>query len=170
MDQPLAVAVPELMAADEASSRPSGETLEDHRERKIEPDEGIRPHPDEIAHLEVITVHHPGVSPKRFLDPPAKDVGRRRRPSRLPVQRIQLDVWNPEAAGEGAGKGRLTGAGRSDDGDAPWTCREGRKLRQAGPVLRVLLVVRERPARPRPRAIPAPVDEAPALRPGSRRG
>jgi hypothetical protein len=62
-------------------------------QRRVEPDDELRPIEDEAAQLAVVAaVGDPLVPGQRFLDEGSELVGRRLAPTRPPVQRVQLDV------------------------------------------------------------------------------
>jgi len=87
----LPIAVPQNLARDGAPECPAGQPREQEGKRVVEPDHGVRERPDDIAHLAIISRHHPVVARRSFNDASAKVRDRGRPPPRLPVERVELD-------------------------------------------------------------------------------
>jgi hypothetical protein len=101
-------------------------------QRRVEPDDELRPIEDEAAQLAVVAaVGDPLVPGQRFLDARSELVVGRLAPTRPPVQRVELDVRKAVQLGQAFRECRLPRTGRADDGNpacprgATQRCRSG---------------------------------------------
>ena len=103
----LAIAVPQLASGHRSHDRAADHLRHDPRPRVVQPGDGGGPRQHEVAHRGVVAVDHPRVAGDHLGDATAELVLRQRRPSRLPVDGIQLDEGDAQAGRERAPERRL---------------------------------------------------------------
>jgi len=84
---------PELLATSDSPQGPFEEAREDHPERGVEPDHGVRPRPDQLAGAApaVIPIDDPSVTFDGARDALLEKFLRDERPLRTPCERVELD-------------------------------------------------------------------------------
>ena len=89
---------PELLAAATPTHGAPEESDEDSAERRIEPDDGVRARPHEVARpaAGVVSVDHPGIAFDRAAHALLEEILWNERPVRTPRERVELDVRNAE--------------------------------------------------------------------------
>jgi hypothetical protein len=139
----LAVAVPELLLAEDASGRAAHESREPHAHWKVEPDDEVRGLRDEISdRASIRAVDDPALSLHDRLDARAQLVGRARLPVGSVVKRVELVVGDVHPLGQSLSRRRLAAAAsRRDKADAPQWHPDGLvhrdRLGHSGDVTRV---------------------------------
>jgi hypothetical protein len=110
--QPLAVAVPQHVSADDPEQRSSHHLKHDGSTGQIEPHDGVRPLPDGAVddHRSVVPVDHPAVAVRDREHASDELVGVDRVPPGLVVDRVELDVRDAEHLGHTACQPGLAGA------------------------------------------------------------
>ena len=84
---------PELLATSDSPQGPFEEAREDHPERGVEPDHGVRPRPYQLARAApaVVPVDDPSVTFNGARDALLEKFLRDERPLRTPCERVELD-------------------------------------------------------------------------------
>jgi len=114
--QAFAIAVPELLARDDATGRATGETRKPDVPRQVEPDDSVRRLEHEVPELRLIgAVHHPRVSRHQRLHSAAKSLRRELGPACLMVQRVQLHERHTEPGRERTSEGGLAASACGGD-------------------------------------------------------
>src|SRR6185503_15136860 len=105
----LAVPAPENVSRPDPPDRPPPETREDHRERRVEPHNGIGTSPDDLpcAAPSIVAVDDPGVRRRGRVHATAEERLIDHGPVRSPVQCVELDMWHAEDRRQLTREGRL---------------------------------------------------------------
>ena len=114
----LAVAGPELTAAQTAVQGAPPKLPEDTGQGVVELDDGVGPRPGDVAGAAVVAVDDPAVSAGGPVDEGAEIFVGAHGPVRTPVEGVEFGVREVEFLGNTAGHGGFAGAGGADDEEA----------------------------------------------------